>query len=110
MDFAPSLVNEIWRIGQEFGHSDLFREERGGRIADDHIVVQRITGIPMINIIHHSTDNRGGAHFAEYWHTQREDLEIIDPEGLPAVGEVLPELIYDLIPNWSYGNLVLQYR
>ena len=99
MDFAPSLVNEIWRIGQEFGHSDLFREERGGRIADDHIVVQRITGIPMINIIHHSTDNRGGAHFAEYWHTQRDDLEIIDPGVMQAVGDVLLELIYNRIPS-----------
>src|SRR5690625_7990268 len=99
MDFAPSLVNEIWRIGQEFGHSDLFREERGGRIADDHIVLQRITGIPMINIIHHSTDNRGGSRFAEYWHTQRDDLEILGPEGIQPVRVVLLVLVDNRIAS-----------
>lgn len=98
MDFAPGLVNEIWRIGQEFGYDDLFLDERGGRIADDHIVVQRITGIPMINIIHHYTDPMGGSHFADYWHTQNDDLGIIDTQVMQAVGEVLLELIYNRIP------------
>lgn len=98
MDFAAGLVNEIWRIGHEFGHEDLFLDETGGRIADDHIVVQRITGIPMINIIHHYTDNRGGAQFADYWHTQQDDLDIIDPDVMQAVGDVLLELIYNRIP------------
>lgn len=98
MEYAPGLVNEIWRIGQEFGHTDLFLEERGGRIADDHIVVQRITGIPMINIIHHYMDPMGGTHFADYWHTQNDDLDIIDPDVMQAVGDVLLELIYNRIP------------
>lgn len=99
MSYAPSLVNEIWRIAQEFGFEELFIDQSGGRIADDHIIVQRLTGIPMINIINHSVKADGEVQFAEYWHTQHDNIDIIDPEVLQAVGEVLLELIYNRIPT-----------
>ncbi len=99
MQFAPSLVNEIWSIGAEFGYGDLFLNERGGRIADDHIIVEQITGIPMINIIHHRVDALGNVQFPPYWHTQNDNMEIIDKEVLQAVGDVVLELIYNRIPK-----------
>lgn len=99
MEYAPSLVNEIWRIGQEFGYSDLFLDEMGQKVADDHIIVQRITGIPMINIIHHYVNEEGNLEFAEYWHTQNDDIDIIDKEVMGKVGHVLLELIYNRIPT-----------
>lgn len=99
MRFAPDLVNEIWRIAAEFGYEELFVDEMGGFIQDDHIIVERLTGIPMINIIHHRVDALGTVHFPFYWHTHEDDMDIIDRDVLQAVGEVLLELIYNRIPS-----------
>ena len=98
MQFKPDLVNEIWSIAEEFEYDSLFIDERGGRISDDHIIVERLTGIPMINIIHHRLDVNGRVDFPVYWHTQNDNLEIIDPYVMQSVGEVLLELIYNRIP------------
>jgi glutaminyl-peptide cyclotransferase len=99
MNFAPNLVDEIWSIAREFGHQDLFVDERGGRISDDHVIVQRYTGIPMINIIHHRVNPAGAVDFPPYWHTQNDNMDIIDQEVLQAVGDVVLELIYNRIPR-----------
>ncbi|MCC5914477.1 MAG: M28 family peptidase [Balneolaceae bacterium] len=97
MRFAPSLVNEIWSIADEFGYSDLFIDERGGMIADDHIIVQQYTGIPMINIIHHRVREDGSVAFPPYWHTQDDNMDIIDSTVIQRVGDVVLELIYNRI-------------
>ncbi len=101
MNFAPNLVDEVWAIAASRGYSDLFVDERGGRIADDHVIVEQYTGIPMINIIHHSLNASGGVDFPPYWHSQQDDIDIIDPDVMQAVGEVLLELIYNRIPTGS---------
>lgn len=98
VSFAPNLVDEIWSIASEKGYGDLFLNERGGRVADDHIIVQQYTGIPMINIIHHQLNSTGEIDFPSYWHTHQDDIDIIDQEVLQAVGDVMLELIYNRIP------------
>lgn len=97
IQFNPALVNEIWSVADQLGYGNLFVDERGGLVSDDHVIVQRITGIPMINIINHRIDEEGQLKFPPYWHTQNDNLEIIDPETLEAVGDVLLELIYNRI-------------
>ncbi len=99
MRFAPNLVDEIWAIAAEFGYDDLFLDERGGMVADDHVIVEELTGIPMINIIHHRMNASGQLEFPPYWHTHNDNMDIIDRETLQAVGEVLLELIYNRIPT-----------
>lgn len=99
MRFAPRLVDEIWSIAHEFGHLGLFINERGGMIADDHIIVEQLTGIPMINIIHHRVSPTGEVRFPPYWHTQNDNMDIIDKDVLQAVGDVILELIYNRIPT-----------
>lgn len=99
---APALVNEIWSIAGEKGHSDIFIERRGSAISDDHVVINRILRIPTIDIINHRPpDTDGGSnesvHFAPYWHTQDDNMKIISRNSLNAVGEVLAELIYNRI-------------
>jgi glutaminyl-peptide cyclotransferase len=99
MQYAPRLVDEVWSIASEFGHEQLFVDERGGRIADDHMIVNQKTGIPMINIIHHNMGPTGQVQFPHYWHTHNDDIDIIDQDVLQAVGDVLLELIYNRIPG-----------
>tara|TARA_R100001143_G_C3361331_1_gene136739 strand:+ start:34230 stop:35210 length:981 start_codon:yes stop_codon:yes gene_type:complete len=99
MQFAPNLVNEIWSIANEFEYDNLFIDEIGGMVSDDHIIVEQLTGIPMINIIHHRLGSSGNVNFPPYWHTQDDNLDIIDKNVMQAVGEVLLELIYNRIPS-----------
>jgi glutaminyl-peptide cyclotransferase len=99
MNFAPDLVNRIWQVAGDMGYESLFIDEQGGAVSDDHVIVERYTGIPMINIIHHRRRAGGGVDFPPYWHTQNDTMEIIDRDVLQAVGDVLLEMIYNRIPR-----------
>ena len=96
MQFAPALVNEVWSIADQKGYGNLFLDVKGNAISDDHIVVNRNLGIPIINIIRHQVGTNG-AQFAPYWHTQQDNMDIISRETLAGVGRVVTELIYNRI-------------
>lgn len=97
MQFAPSLVNEIWNIADQMGYDTLFVDQQGANISDDHYIINELAHIPTIDIIRHTVGSEGGTKFAPYWHTHRDRLDIIDKNVLDAVGEVLTELIYNRI-------------
>ena len=99
MRYAPNLVDEIWSVAANKGYEDLFINQQGGAVADDHLIVNRQTDIRMINIIHHTVNKNGSVQFPPYWHTQNDTMEIIDRTTLQAVGDVLLELIYNRIPK-----------
>lgn len=96
MRYAPNLVNELWEIAAQKGHNDLFLDEEGAFIQDDHYVINQYTEIPVIDIINH-TGGQNSTIFAPHWHTHDDDLPIISQETLQAVGDVLLELIYNRI-------------
>ena len=98
MEYAPALVNEIWAIAEEKGYGNYFIDKKGNRISDDHIVVNRILGIPTINVIRHSVTS-DGAQFAPYWHTHQDDMSVISKQTLESVGDVMTELIYNRIES-----------
>lgn len=95
MTYAPNLVNEIWSIGADKGHGDLFVDIKAPPISDDHAIINRETDIPMIDIIHLRAEKEGNEIFAPHWHTQSDDIRIIDKNTLKGVGSVLMELIYN---------------
>lgn len=96
MRYAPGLVNELWTIADEKGYDNYFVDEQGIAISDDHVVINRILNIPTIDIIRHDPQSEE-LQFAPYWHTHRDDMDIISKETLQAVGEVMVELIYNRI-------------
>lgn len=96
MQFAAALVNEIWSIADEKGFDNMFVSEEGNKISDDHIVVNRILGIPTIDIIRHNIDSQG-SQFAPYWHTHDDDLSIISKQTMDGVGKTVLELIYNRV-------------
>ncbi len=91
MNYAPALVEQIWGIAAGKGHGRMFLDERVAPIADDHMILNQVYGLPTIVIIH--------APFPEYWHTSNDTMENISPATLQTVGEVLIELIYNRIPS-----------
>lgn len=96
VQYAPALVNEIWSIASEKGYGDIFVDEQGTYISDDHVVINRILNIPTIDVIRHEPGTEEVV-FAPYWHTQNDDMDIISRETLRAVGEIMVELIYNRI-------------
>lgn len=95
ISYAPNLVDEVWNIASEKGYENLFLNERGAAVADDHVIVNEQARIPIINIINHRRKPNGGAEFGPYWHTHADNMDIISSETLGAVGDVLLELIYN---------------
>ncbi|MDZ7660164.1 M28 family peptidase [Fodinibius sp.] len=96
MQFAPALVNEVWSIAKGEGFDELFIQEMGNKISDDHVVINRILGIPTIDIIRHNPNSKN-SQFAPYWHTHDDDLSIISKKTLDGVGQTLLQLIYNRV-------------
>lgn len=95
MQYAPSIVDKIWKLAGFLGYSNYFVNQRGGQITDDHYYVNTIARIPMIDIINQqpntpSTPSGFGAH----WHTHNDDMDIIDKATIRTVGKLLVEVIY----------------
>ncbi len=93
MQFAPEVVNKIWKLAKQMGYSNYFHDVNGGGVTDDHYFVNTIAGIKMIDIINLpiNSDNKG---FGSHWHTHNDDIDIIDKRTLRAVGQVLLAVIY----------------
>ncbi len=92
MTYAPQVVNKVWKLAQGLGYGAHFVNETSGAVTDDHYFVNTIARIPMIDIIGKSSETPTG--FGSHWHTQTDDLSVIDPRTLRAVGQTLLELIY----------------
>ncbi|MDE6792053.1 MAG: M28 family peptidase, partial [Muribaculaceae bacterium] len=87
---APRVAQALWGIAASRGYRDIFLNQLGGAITDDHVQLIK-HGIPAVNIIeYHPEDNVG---FNPNWHTTSDNMEGIDPATLRAVGETVMEYI-----------------
>jgi len=93
MQFAPKVVNEIWKTGRYLGYGGYFINSNAPGITDDHIFVNTIAKIPMIDIVHHQPMSKG-FYFPDFHHTHKDNLELIDRQTLQAVGETVLYVIY----------------
>lgn len=91
MTFAPGLMEKVWIIAKQLGYGVTFQNVSTGAILDDHLYVNQIANIPMIDIVQNQGNNGG---FFEYWHTVKDDLDAIDKQSLEQVGRVVFTLIY----------------
>ncbi len=91
MEFAPSVVNKIWDQASALGYNQYFIHQVTGSITDDHVYVNRYAKIPMIDIIEY--DPSSG--FGDYWHTQDDNMQVIDKNTLKAVGQTLLQVLYN---------------
>ena len=91
MDYAPSIVNKVWDQAATLGYNQYFVPQTTSGLTDDHLYVNRIAKIPTIDIIDYS-DNSG---FGDYWHTQNDNMKVIDKNTLKAVGQTLLQVLYN---------------
>lgn len=93
MQYAPSLMKEVWQHAQNLGHGSYFQKRNTPAIIDDHYYINTIAGIPSIDIIYRTYETETG--FGKHWHTQNDNLENIDKRTLQAVGETVLTTIYN---------------
>ena len=91
--FAGNIVTKVWNQAKSLGFGNYFIDEKGGTITDDHIYVNRILGIPTIDIIQY--DPNSGSGFGTYWHTINDTMDNVDKNTLRAVGITLMHVIYN---------------
>jgi hypothetical protein len=93
MQFAPKIVDKVWKIARSLGHSKYFVEINSPGIMDDHIFVNRDAKIPMIDIVPYDPEATY-YYFPDFHHTHDDNMSIIDKQTLQAVGETLLYTLY----------------
>ena len=89
---AGTHVNRVWKKAKAKGFAKWFVEEQGGEITDDHVFVTLIGGIPTLDIINLPGNGRT---FGRYWHTHKDNMEVIDKNTLKAVGQTVLAVLYE---------------
>ena len=89
--YAPRIVSKVWDEAERLGYSDYFIKQNQGAITDDHVFVNELAKIPMIDIVDFQP---GIGYFGDYHHTQKDNLDLIGKETLAAVGNTLLNVLY----------------
>jgi Zn-dependent M28 family amino/carboxypeptidase len=80
---APEVVSRVWQTASELGHGNIFVQESGGQVTDDHVPLLD-AGLRVIDVI----DLDYGPH-----HTPHDTMDKISPQSLGIVGDVAAALI-----------------
>jgi len=91
MFYAERIVTKVWSEAFRMGYQSTFITRREMPITDDHIFVNQLGDIPMIDI---TQFDPATGYFGDYHHTQKDNLELISPKTLRIVGEVVTRVIY----------------
>lgn len=93
MYFAPEIVNKVWRTAYSLGHNNHFIFQETQHVGeDDHLYINKIAGIPSIDIIQYDPNT---SNFAPHWHTHNDNMSVIERSTLQAVGETLLATIFE---------------
>ena len=88
VQYAGSYVERLWREASKLGYGRYFVQQATYYpITDDHYYVNAIAGIPCVDVIDYKMNTETG--FAEWWHTQHDDIQNINKQTLQAVGETV---------------------
>lgn len=89
INFANSIVEKVWSLASSMGYGHYFVSTKVAGLTDDHLFVNQLAKLPMIDIINHT-----GTSFGHYHHTQADDMKVIDRNTLRVVGQVMTALLY----------------
>ena len=85
MTFAPDLMNRVWKLAQDMGYGNYFVNEKTRQIIDDHLFVNQIAKIPMIDIINRPSNTE--TMFVSHWHTVEDTIDKIDKKRCEQLGK-----------------------
>jgi len=90
--YAGDIQQKVWKAAGDAGYSSYFPYVANVDITDDHVPVNKITGIKTIDIINLTPDME--KPFAPHWHTHADAMDLIDKNTLKAVGQTLLQVVY----------------
>lgn len=90
--YAEPILRKVWETAQKLNFGNYFIYARRGGITDDHYYINKISGIPTIDII--NTQDGSPSGFAPHWHTVNDNLNVISKNTLLAVGQTVLEVIF----------------
>lgn len=93
MYYAPDVMRKVWGKAALMGLGHIFQSRNTGALIDDHLFVNRIMGIPTIDIVHY--DNLSGTGFFPHWHTVGDKMEHLSASTLKTVGDVVLAMLYE---------------
>ena len=92
--YAPGLTDKLWNAAAALGYGHIFVGQETDPILDDHLYVNQIAGIPMVDIV----QNSGNTSFFTHWHTTTDDLQAVDAATMKIVATVVMKTIYGDYP------------
>jgi len=90
--YAATQVEKLWTLARRMGYSDMFVNKNMSGLTDDHVYVNEIAKIPMLDIINRTESTESS--FQKCWHTHCDDISVIDKRSLKVVGQVVTAAIY----------------
>jgi glutaminyl-peptide cyclotransferase len=91
--FAAAPMQVFWNTANQLGYSAYFPfASTEDAIEDDHQFVNNMIHIPTFDVI--NLRDNPSSPFASHWHTQRDNMSIIDRGTLKAVGQTLIQVLY----------------
>ena len=90
MQYASTITNKVWDVAQAIGYGGVFENSQSAPILDDHLYVNRVRGIPMVDIV----QNAPRGSFFAHWHTTGDNLEHVNRHTLEIVGNVVLKTVY----------------
>ena len=93
--YAPGLTDKLWAAAAVLGYGGIFVNQATDPILDDHLYVNQMAGIPMVDIVQNSPETS----FFRHWHTTTDDLESVNRESLRIVAEVTMKTLYGDYPH-----------
>lgn len=88
--FASGPMNKVWAAAAALGYDKIFESTETDPILDDHFYVNRLTNVPMLDIV----QNSKSCSFFEHWHTVEDNMQHVDRRSLAVTGEVIMKTIY----------------
>ncbi len=88
--YAAGIMNKMWTVADAIGYGSIFVNSETDPILDDHYYVNRLAGVPMIDVV----QNSRGVSFFKHWHTMGDNMEHVDRNSLKVIGEVLLKMLY----------------
>lgn len=98
--YAPGLVDKLWDVAAALGYGGIFVNQKTDPILDDHVYVNQLAGIPMVDIVQNSV----GTSFFRHWHTTTDDMDHVDRETLRVVATVTMKTIYGDYPAPTHDS------
>ncbi len=95
MKFVPTITDKLWLTAKDLGHEGYFIDKTAESIIDDHVYVNQIAHIPMLDIIEY--ENSDNNYFNKDWHTLHDNMSIIDKGTLKSVGQTVLQMVYNEI-------------